>query len=261
MKHYFFVLLLFLTGCVAQPEYYSHSQAISLEGLSTNTEVLYQNERLISEKGKLDIDPVDQPDEKNVEFTSYTIDRSWNNQELIIKKEGFKDYHLKLESALTSEPWATAESPTGGKHKFPLIGMLFPGKTLTQVASTVTSLAGFVFSVIKISTIDAAENIVDTGVALIGLPKALALDIYDIISIPGTTIVNPWVKYQYNSVVVLEPTEQLKKSCALQAGSFISNDGCLQCTNSSLILYASQEECAKCANRQWQDGACQLKQD
>ena len=254
MKFYPFILLLFLTGCATQPEYYSHSQTITLEGISRKTDVFYQNEKIMPKA----------EDEKNsseqiLNQKGYVISRSWNDQELIIQKEGFKDYHLSLNSVFTSEPWATAEYIDGNRESFPLLAMLVPVKTAKQVFDMVTSLAGFVFSVVTLSPIDAADNIVDTGVALVGLPKAIVLDVYDIISVPGTTIINPWREFQYNPVVILEPTEEFKKKCATQPNSFVSNEGCHLCSDSATVLYSIQEECLKCSNRRWTEGKCELK--
>ena len=38
---YSFLLLFFLAGCTASPEYYSHSQTITLNGISRDTNVFY----------------------------------------------------------------------------------------------------------------------------------------------------------------------------------------------------------------------------
>ena len=127
------------------------------------------------------------------------------------------------------------------------------------VTSTVTSLAGFLFSVVTISPIDASEYAVKTGTSLIELPKDIALDVYDIISVPGTAIINPWREFQYDPVVILEPTEEFKKKCSAQPNSFISNEGCHLCSDSAIVLYATEKECARCSNRQWTEGKCSLK--
>ena len=83
-------------------------------------------------------------------------------------------------------------------------------------------------------------------------------DIYDIISVPGTVIINPWTEFQYTPVIILEPTDALKQECS-NHNTFISNNGCVKCSDVRVILYASQNECQKCSNRSWEDGMCQLK--
>ena len=109
------------------------------------------------------------------------------------------------------------------------------------------------------SPIDTVTYLTETGISLAGLPKAVALDLYDIISVPGTTIVNPWTEFKYRGVVVLEPTEAFKKKCSEQPHSFVSNEGCHLCSDSAYVLYATQAECAKCPNRQWQEGRCTIR--
>ena len=258
MKFYLFILLFFLVGCATQPEYYSHSQTITLEGISRKTDIFYQNEKILPEE-ETEENSEKESTKQVLNQKDYIISRSWNDQELIIQKEGFKDYHLSLNSTFTSEPWATAEYKDGNRESFPLLAMLVPVKTAKQLFDLVTSLAGFVFSVVTISPIDAADNVVDTGIALVELPKAIVLDIYDIVSVPGTAIINPWREFQYNPVVILEPTEEFKKKCATQPNSFVSNDGCHLCSDSATVLYSIQEECLKCSNRHCTEGKCELK--
>lgn len=251
-----FMGLFFLMGCTAKPEYYSHSQTISLEGLVGYTNVFYEGDKL--DKKISDIDS--KSEEQNFNRQDYKLSRSWNDKELIIKKEGFKEYHLKLDSVLTSEPWASAEYAIDeNKHYFPLLGLLVPVKTIKEVISVPVYLLLSGVSLITFSPISLTEYSTKTGIALISIPKAVALDIYDIISVPGTIIINPWTEFNYTPVVILEPTEQLVKYCTTQNDSFISNNGCTSCHDSNIVLYSSQRECSKCFNRQWENGRCQLR--
>ena len=249
MKHFSFIMMLFLMGCAARPEYYSHSQHISLEGLPGYTNIFYKDNELAADPIKSD----------NPNLKSYTLSRSWNDQEFIIQKEGFKDYHLQLDSSLTSEPWATAEYLDDTRRYFPLPGLLVPIQTIQEVVSVPAYLGLSVLSLITFSPIDFVEYITKTGISLINIPKAVVSDVYNIISVPGTTIINPWTEFQYQSVIILEPTQELKEKCAQLDNTFISNNGCSMCTDSTIVLYASQEECDKCSNRYWEGGKCSLK--
>lgn len=251
------LLSLFLFGCTANPEYYSHSQKITLEGITPHTTVLYQNTDLQSEAQKEK--KLFSSSEVNLDQENYVISRSWDDQELIIKKVGFEDYHLKLDSVMTSEAWASAEYLDGERHYFPLLGLLFPIKTAKAVVSVPYYLLKSVLSLITISPIGFTENIVQTGKSVVEIPVALAYDIYDIVGVPGTVIINPWTEFQYDQVVILKPTEALKNECASHRNTFISNNGCVECSDVRVVLYASQEECSKCPNRIWDNGMCQLK--
>lgn len=254
------LLCFFMLGCSARPEYYSHTQSITLDGISGKTEVLYQGQRILSETEKMNSSWFEShPDEKNWDQRAYVIYRSWNDNELIIKKYGFKDYHLKLDSTMTSEPWATAEYPDGNRHYFPLIGLLFPVKTIKAVVSVPYYLLRSVFSLITISPIGLSANIVQMGDSLIDIPFALASDLYGILGVPGTVIVNPWTEYKHIPVVILEPTDALKNECNTQKNAFISNNGCSDCYNAALVMYSSQQECNKCSNRYWDEGKCLIK--
>ncbi len=251
-KTYLWILLL-LAGCSAGPEYYSHSQSISLEGLSGYTDVFYEDHVLFAETKSQD------SEKENISEQEYIISRSWNDQEFIIKKNGFKDYHLKLDSSFTSEPWAIAKYFSDEEHYFPLLGLLIPVDTIKEIVSIPTYLLLSGFSLITLSPIDFTEYMSKMGISLINLPKALVGDIYDIISVPGTIIINPWQEFKYDSVVILEPTEQLKQMCSTKKNHFISNHGCSNCFDSNIVLYASQTECNRCSNRQWEKGQCLLK--
>ena len=257
MKKCYFLLLFLLGGCAASPEYYSHSQTLTLEGISNHMDVFYQGEKIDPEIKETE-DVTEQLKEKNFPQKDYVISRSWHDKELIIHKEGFEDYHLKLDSVFTSEPWATIEVAEE-KHYFPLLGMIFPGKTVGNILTTAGDLLLSVFSIVTLSPIDAATYLVETGESLVELPKSIALDVYDILSIPGAPLINPWTQFQYNTVIVLQPTQAFKDKCDMRPHSFVSNDGCQLCSDSAYVLYATQDECAKCPNRQWQDGRCTLK--
>jgi len=255
MKKIYFCGLFLLSGCAIQPEYYLHSQNISLEGLPGYTDVLYQDKKLKPQFGSMD----DEDQTPNFNQQNFQLSRSWDNQELIIRKKGFYDYHLKLDSVLTSEPWATAEYLTDERAYFPVLGLLVPTRTIKEVISAPSYLVLSVFSLLTFSPVDFTEYSIKTGISLINIPKDVVLDLYNIISVPGTTLINPWTEFDYNHIIILEPTEQLKQLCAIQNGAFISNDGCLACTDTSIVLYATEEECAKCPNRQWDKGKCLIK--
>ena len=250
-------LPLFLLGCTARPEYYSHSQNIVLEGITPHTTLYYQNNLIPSESEKGTLIPKEES--INLDQNEYKISRSWDDQELIIKKVGFKDYHLKLDSSMTDEPWATAEYATGGRHYFPSLGLLFPMNTVKEVVSVPVYLLMSILSAITISPVSLSMYLTKTGISLVNIPGAVVSDVYDIISVPGTAIVNPWTKFQYNPVVILEPTEALKRECSSQQNTFISNNGCVKCFDNRVILYSSEEECNKCSNRRWNNGQCQIR--
>lgn len=252
-------LPLFLLGCSARPEYYSHSQNITLEGITPHTSLYYQGEIIPSESDKGNL--LNKEKNVNLDQNEYKISRSWKDQELIIKKVGFKDYHLKLDSVMTDEPWATAEYAAGGRHYFPSLGLLVPVETIKEVVSVPAYLFMSILSAVTFSPVSLSMYLTKTGISLINIPGALISDVYDIISVPGTAIVNPWTKFQYNSVIILEPTEVLKKECYSQQNTFISNNGCVKCSDNRVILYASEKECAKCYNRQWDNGQCQIRND
>lgn len=176
-------------GCIT-PAYYSHQQDISLT---------------IPEGATAEIDG--KPLEKNGNTVHTTVNRSWQDKEIIVKKEGYKDEKVILDSVATNEKWANDGHDSGATLLIPVHTMVSAGAAVgAVVASPVTTVAGVATK--QPEVILAAPAV---GVAgLLSLPFSLGVDLCNIfIGAPSTVIINPWRKYQYSHIVSdMEPIDQ-----------------------------------------------------
>lgn len=208
-----YAFCLMLCGCLQYPIYRSHTQEIYLPYIP-GAKVYYDGEE---------------------QTDKVELFRSWFDKELVIKKEGFKDYHLKLESEWTDDAWAERQTCVGMCGGGPGVKEIsFPELIIPY--NTVVSLPFFIY-----------------------LPWEIASDIWGIISIPVLPLWNPWREYKGDSIFednrdylalvtpALEPTDELKESCN-KKGYFISNFGCTKCNYGNKVV-ASKEESDKCSNR------------
>ncbi|MBR6411720.1 MAG: hypothetical protein IKS41_00980 [Alphaproteobacteria bacterium] len=197
---------LFLFGCVQQPKYYSSVQDIDLVkkyGI-TDAKVIYEGKEFES----ADIIP---------------IERSYSDKELIIRKKGYQDYHLKLISDWTDEKWATENDVMINNYDVDVSAayLFIPMGTITSIV---------------------------TVIGIIYLPWGIANDVYNIvIGAPSTLIVNPWRKFYMEEKILLVPSEELKKTCS-KKGYFISNAGCIKCETAGRFV-AEEKERDRCPNR------------
>ena len=180
MKKLFVLLLFTLCGCVHSPVYYSHTQEITMT-IPKNAHAEYEGKILEADKNNI------------VRLNVY---RSWFDKEVIIKKEGYKDYHLKLDSVWTDEKWAEKGGIQQDTTKTSAFDLLIPRNTVTAIYFLpLTIISPF----IELDTLETAEF---EGKLLLSIP-------YNIISIPGLPLINPWAKYVYDSNIVMEPLEKI----------------------------------------------------
>ena len=203
-----FCFLLF--GCAQQPKYYSSIQNIDLKkeyGI-TNVDLIYEDKEV-----------------KSSDLIS--IERSYSDKEVVIKKEGFKDYHLKLKSDWTDEKWATLKD------------------TMIRDYDSDESAARLF---IPLGTMESIIAIPAFGMGLLYLPWGIANDVYNIvIGAPSTLIINPWRKFEVEEKIILEPSDELRRTCN-KKGYFISNSGCTKCDIPDKVV-ADDKETARCLSR------------
>ena len=195
-----------LFGCAQQPKYYSSIQDIDLKkeyGIK-NVDIIYEDKEV-----------------KSTDLIS--IKRSYSDKEVVIKKEGFKDYHLKLKSEWTDEKWATLNDVMINNYD-------------------VDESAAYLF--IPVGTI----TCIVTVIGIIYLPWGIANDIYNIvIGAPSTLVINPWRKFEVEEKIILEPSDELRRTCD-KKGYFISNSGCTKCDIPDKVV-ADDKETARCPSR------------
>ncbi len=210
IKYIFILLIFLLTGCLSHPKYYSRTQNLNIykDSSISDARVLYK-------------------DKKYHSLNTIPIQRTYSDQEIIIEKEGYKDYHLKLTSQWTDEKWAHFDSIMGDGHDKSAGYLFFPSHT--------------------------ALCILEIGIGWLFLPWGVASDIYNIvIGAPSTLIINPWRKMSWDKNIILEPTEALKEKCHKSENFFISNMGCIDCNRADIkTVYASPEECSRCKYRSY----------
>ena len=179
MKKIIFLSLCFLCACTHLPEYYSHTQEITLR-LPENARAEYKGDVLETDTNN------------TIHLNVY---RSWFDKEIIIKKEGYKDYHLKLDNVWTDEKWASKSEIQADTEKITAFDLLIPKNTLTAVYFLpLTIISPF-------TDLDPLEAVEFEGKLLLSIP-------YIIISIPALPLINPWTKYEYDSNIVMEPLEE-----------------------------------------------------
>ena len=229
MKRFLLLICCFLTGCVASPNFVSHTQEIDLKEFHTqnpDVKVYYD--------GKEQTDKI-------------KLFRSWKDKELIIKKQGFKDYHIKLDSVFTSDLWGK----DGDGKSLSSLWMLLPLNTLGICAAGGPGGDSAIVG-------DA-----EAAIFLLGICAALTSpsDVVNYVSLPFLPLWNPWKEYtaqelqkieehganaKLKKAIVLEPSDELKQKCN-KSGYFISNLGCTACAYKDVVV-ASLAESDKCVD-------------
>ena len=181
MKKIALLLFFSLCGCMHSPVYYSHTQEILLT-IPEDAHAEYEGNILEKDGDNL------------VRLNVY---RSWFDKEIIIKKEGYKDYHLKLDNVWTDEKWASKSYVQTDSEKTSAFDLLIPRNTVTAICF----LPLIIIS--PFTDMDSFETAKFEGQLLLSIP-------YNIISIPGLPLVNPWTKYEYNPNIVMEPLDEKK---------------------------------------------------
>lgn len=220
---YSLLLFLPLMGCWTEAQYYQHEQNIDLSDL---------REKIPNADFHSDFEITN----NNISLNRF----SWFDKEVVIKKEGFEDYHLKLDNVWTDETWAKDYS-VGGKQgtSEPVIGLLNP-----------IYILDIPIGIVMLPTYD---NIKDWYEFTFAFPR-------NVVHFFGTITLNPWTKYEVETKdLILTPTEELKKSCHSKQMHFISNHGCLSCNSGVKKPISSEEECLRCSNRKWENTQCQIK--
>jgi len=182
------VAVILIGGCIT-PAYYSHEQDISLT---------------IPEGATAEMDG--KPLEKRGDTVHTTVDRSWRDKEIIVKKEGYKDEKVKLKSVATKDKWAGEGFGSGHSSA----SMLFvPVHTAISagavVASPVVAVGGAVSNEPEVLAMAPAIG----AAGLLSLPFSIGMDLFNIfIGAPSTAIKNPWREYEYNGILRnMEPIE------------------------------------------------------
>ena len=220
--------LFLLVGCVNSPKYIDSTQKVSLCDIAPigGIKAIYNGKEYHS----CDIIP---------------IEREFRDQQIIIQKQGFKDYSYKLVSEWTDEDWATEGSAAT---------LLLPLNTIEYLGQFITGI-GMTF------TGEYQGLAMIMSGAIVTIPEFVG-DVYNIvIGLPSTAIINPWRKYKYQKEkVVLIAQEDQIKLCHAQKNTFMTNIGCLEC-DYFVDMLSTKEECEYCKNRVWfsDSNLCVLK--
>lgn len=117
------------------------------------------------------------------------VNRLKEDRELTLTRPGYKDLHFVLKRQLTDEKWAhgTAELFVIGDMTAAV--MLVPSNTLLTLYAFGKSI-GYIPE-------DALTGTATSSLALVGLPAAMGVDVYNLlIGLPSTAVVNPWFNYR-----------------------------------------------------------------
>ena len=165
MKKIVVLLSFLLSGCLF-PAYYGHDQEITFQ-VPPGAQVEYV--------GAI----IDTPNN----YAHFKVYRSWEDKEVVIKKKGYKDYHLKLSSSWSDEKWAKWEPLLAGAQDKSGAWLMTPYNTFYILAHTF-----------------------EEPPVLLCLPVTLVLDVYNIvIGGPSTALLNPWKQYYYETNIKMEP--------------------------------------------------------
>ena len=165
MKKIILLLSFLLSGCLF-PSYYSHDQRISFS---------IPPDALLEYDGHI----IQTPNN----HANFDVYRSWLDKEVVIKRQGYKDYHLELQSTWSDEKWAKWAPLLAEKHKESGALLMTPYNTF------------YIFT-----------HMFEEPAAILCLPVTLILDVYNIvIGGPSTALINPWKKYEYNTNIQMEP--------------------------------------------------------
>ena len=206
-SHKLLCLSFLLSGCVITPVFHSHTQEIDLKPIQqqiSGVSVYYDGQK---QQDKLE------------------LYRSWFDKEIVLKKDGFLDYHLNLDATFTKDTWQKAITIDGENIDIPAgWGFIFP-------TTGALILSGYVILVIPL---------------VATIPTDITLFAESLITAP----VNPWKEYDIKPIqqkITLVPTEELKNSCQ-KRGYFISNSGCTKCSTIVKAI-AADEELNRCSDR------------
>lgn len=165
------IILLFsflLSGCLF-PSYYTHEQKISFQ-IPTGSQVEYDGEIINTTNNHV----------------NFSVFRSWFDKEIIIKKQGYKDYHLQLNSEWSSEKWAEWHPLLAASRQESGGLLMLPYNT------------GFILG-----------HMFEEPPVILCLPVTILLDVYNmLIGGPSTAILNPWKEYKYETQIQMEPLTQ-----------------------------------------------------
>lgn len=159
--------------------------------------------------------------------TNFSLFRSWIDQDIVIKQEGFKDYFITLPTKWTEDSWAYSNGagvPPGSPHSI----------RANELSTPIHTLFAGAFP----------------PIGILFIPLGLFLDIGNLVSFPVLPVINPWKEYDIAPLkkqIILEPTEELRKNCN-KDGYFISNIGCTSCLYEGPVV-ASKNELKRCQNR------------
>ena len=201
------VAIALIGGCIA-PAYYSREQDIALSIPEGATAEL--DGKLLEKRG-------------NTVHT--TINRSWNDKEIIVRKEGYRDEKVELKSVKTKDKWANVF----GRKKSGLMLFVPIHTAFSAAAAAISPGVAIGLAVDGIDSKNTGEAIIAPIVGaelfasgLIILPFGMAMDLYNIVvGVPSTAIKNPWREYEYEDILKdMEPLEKIKVPTSLDEETF-----------------------------------------
>ena len=262
------ILMMCIMGC-AEPKFYKNTeQRILLGGIGGNSSVhikgksdylVNENEQVFETYcNNLPTHTTAQYCDNLTNSASILLERSFLDKALVIETKGFHDYHLKLDSVITSDEWAVCSTGSGTCSAFYLLAQApIPEMTAVGILGLPSGLINASSELIQGNFNRASEKAIEG----IYTPfQGIATDVLQIAFVPLPAIVNPWSQFIYShKPIILTPTDELKQSCQKQKNMFISNSGCIPCNDVLKYPYSSQTECLKCSNREWNNGKCTIK--
>jgi len=173
--------VILIGGCIT-PAYYSHQQDINIHIPEGATAEL--DGKPLTEKGN---------------HVHTTVNRSWIDKEIIVKKEGYKDEKIKLKSVPTEDKWAGNFFQEGNGSW----GWLFlPVHTLVSSGATAVGTTATGVGLVTLDPELMTEGVAISGMGLLTLPFSAAIDLLNIfVGAPTTAIVNPWNEYEYTPTI------------------------------------------------------------
>ena len=192
MKKIIIVLFsIILSSCIQYPIYHSHTQVIDVSQIRQQypqAEIIYDGNVQHGDKIEL--------------F------RSWFDKELVVKQKGFKDKHINIESNWTDDAWAEGSCIGMGcsTNKKSTLSLLNPNQALWIPVG----LVGIISTPIGMITSPFSEVKENFKLSL----KAIFLYPYNLISVLGLPLINPWKEYDTKTIsekISLEP-EELKQN-------------------------------------------------
>ena len=187
MKKLILLSFLFLCGCFF-PQYHSHTQRISFT--APENEVIEVDGKMMKSKDG---------------FVDLSLSRLWFDRDILIKRNGYKDYTLKLTSKLADEKWARYAHWSG--------------------SGQISAAELYIFPNTRYFWENGCSGFGECVGGVLFTPVPFLEDIFNmVIGAPSAAIINPWTIYTYNPNVIMEPLDENEKLYNMYEQKLITKD-------------------------------------